>query len=52
MTSAPVSAAPPQRVAWIDRARGTALVAMIIYHASFDLSLFGVVDWQVSSAPH
>lgn len=52
MTSAPVTAAPPQRVAWIDRARGVALVAMIIYHASFDLSLFGVVEWRVSSAPY
>ncbi|SFG47120.1 Uncharacterized membrane protein [Palleronia marisminoris] len=52
MTSAPVSAAPPQRVAWIDRARGTALVAMVVYHASFDLSLFGIVEWRVSSAPH
>lgn len=50
-SAAPVSAAPPQRVAWIDRARGVALVAMIVYHASYDLALFGVVEWRVSSAP-
>ncbi|MBJ3763956.1 DUF1624 domain-containing protein [Maribius pontilimi] len=37
-----------ERVAWIDRARGAALVAMIVFHFSFDLSLFGLVDWQVS----
>ncbi|SPJ26245.1 heparan-alpha-glucosaminide N-acetyltransferase [Palleronia abyssalis] len=48
MTAAPVAAAPPQRVAWIDRARGIALVAMIVYHFSFDLSMFGHVSWNVA----
>ncbi|WP_375261197.1 heparan-alpha-glucosaminide N-acetyltransferase [Palleronia sp.] len=52
MSPAPVSAAPPQRVAWIDRARGVALLAMIVYHFSFDLALFGVVRWDVGGAPH
>ena len=50
--TAPVSAAPPQRVAWIDRARGVALLAMIVYHFSYDLALFGVVGWDVGGAPH
>ena len=51
MSDALVSAAPPLRVAWIDRARGIALIAMAVFHFSFDLAMFGVVDWQVGSAP-
>lgn len=46
MTS-PLSPAPPMRVAWIDRARGIALLAMILYHLSFDLQLLGIVGWPV-----
>ncbi len=46
-----LSAAPPQRVAWIDRARGIALLAMIVFHFSFDLQLLGIVDWPVGSHP-
>lgn len=48
---ATLAAARPQRVAWIDRARGVALVAMVIFHFSFDLSLLGLVDWPVGSHP-
>ena len=48
---APMAATPPQRVAWIDRARGAALVAMIVYHFCFDLALFGLVPWNVGGAP-
>ncbi len=46
-----LAAAPPQRVAWIDRARGVALVAMIAFHFSYDLTLLGLVDWPVGSHP-
>ncbi|TDL81930.1 DUF1624 domain-containing protein [Palleronia sediminis] len=47
----PLSAAPAQRIAWIDRARGVALIAMIVYHFSFDLSFLGIVDWPVGGHP-
>lgn len=43
----PLTPVPPLRVAWIDRARGIALLAMILYHFSFDLALLGIVDWPV-----
>ncbi|WOI56932.1 heparan-alpha-glucosaminide N-acetyltransferase [Palleronia sp. LCG004] len=36
------------RVAWIDRARGLALCAMIVFHFSYDLSFLGYVTWPVS----
>ncbi|QFU07883.1 Acyltransferase family protein [Rhodobacteraceae bacterium THAF1] len=50
--AAPMAATAPQRVAWIDRARGIALCAMIVYHFCFDLSLFGLTPWNVGGAPH
>jgi len=37
------------RVPWVDVARGGAILAMIAYHAAFDLRLFGLVDWPVES---
>ncbi|MEP1932714.1 MAG: heparan-alpha-glucosaminide N-acetyltransferase [Roseibium sp.] len=36
------------RLAILDVARGLAVVAMAIYHFSWDLSWFGFVDWSVS----
>ncbi|MCK7612641.1 heparan-alpha-glucosaminide N-acetyltransferase [Roseibium sediminicola] len=39
---------PATRLAVIDLARGLAVVAMAIYHFSWDLSWFGLVDWPVA----
>lgn len=39
------------RIRGIDVVRGTAILAMITYHLSWNLSWFGVVDWQVSTGP-
>lgn len=39
------------RALWIDVARGGAILAMIVYHASFDMMFFGFVDWPVSHHP-
>lgn len=41
----------PQRLAVLDIARGIAVVAMAIYHFSWDLSWFGFVDWPVAQGP-
>lgn len=50
MSAAPVlAAAPPQRVAWIDHGRGLALLAMIAFHFSYDLTLLGIAAWPVGS---
>ncbi|WP_425418512.1 heparan-alpha-glucosaminide N-acetyltransferase [Oricola indica] len=35
---------PSRRIEWIDLARGVALVAMAIYHFSWDLEFFGYLD--------
>lgn len=42
----PDTAAPrlSSRIAWIDVARGVALVAMAIYHFTWDLEFFGYID--------
>lgn len=45
------SAATPLRLPMIDTARGFALVAMIVYHASWNLEVFGFVDWGVYTHP-
>ena len=36
------------RLAVLDLARGLAVVAMAIYHFSWDLSWFAYVDWPVA----
>ncbi|MBN9673567.1 heparan-alpha-glucosaminide N-acetyltransferase [Roseibium aggregatum] len=38
----------PKRLAVLDLVRGLAVVAMAVYHFSWDLSWFGFVDWPVS----
>jgi uncharacterized membrane protein len=35
------------RLDWLDVARGIALLAMAVYHLSWDLSWFALVDWPV-----
>ncbi|GAB4519548.1 MAG: DUF1624 domain-containing protein [Roseibium sp.] len=39
---------PATRLAVLDLARGLAVVAMAVYHLSWDLSWFGFVDWPVT----
>lgn len=39
------------RLVWLDVVRGVAILAMIVYHASFDLYFFRWVDWPVTSHP-
>ncbi|WP_051630512.1 heparan-alpha-glucosaminide N-acetyltransferase [Afifella pfennigii] len=39
------------RLPWIDVARGAALVAMAVYHFSWDLAFFGFTEAQVASSP-
>lgn len=38
----------PRRLAVLDIARGLAVVAMVVYHFSWDLYWFGFVDWPVA----
>ncbi|UOM33688.1 DUF1624 domain-containing protein [Acuticoccus sp. I52.16.1] len=45
------TASPRRRILWLDAARGVAIVAMVIYHGSFDLMFFGHVDWPVTTSP-
>lgn len=48
--SAPAPALPYSgRIDALDAARGVALATMAIYHFSWDLKWFGVVDWPVDS---
>lgn len=42
---------PGGRLAIIDTLRGVAIVAMIGYHAAWDLDYFAFVDWSVSTHP-
>ena len=52
--NSPSSGVPPTnagRLAVLDLARGVAIVAMAIYHFSWDLSWFAFVDWDVGGAP-
>ncbi|MGH2340619.1 heparan-alpha-glucosaminide N-acetyltransferase [Segnochrobactraceae bacterium EtOH-i3] len=39
------------RLAVVDLARGLALIAMVVYHFSWDLSYFRYVPWNVSFGP-
>ena len=49
---AEMSAATPSiRLPWIDAARGIAIVAMVVYHFSWDLRFFGFIATDVASAP-
>ena len=48
----PETATPPRaRMDALDVARGLALLAMAVYHFSWDLLWFGLVDWPVDSSP-
>ena len=40
--------APPGRLPVIDLLRGLALLAMALYHLSWDLRFFGFVDWDLA----
>ncbi|MEO1103339.1 MAG: heparan-alpha-glucosaminide N-acetyltransferase [Devosia sp.] len=54
MTAAAKGVAGPARTPralWLDVARGWAIIAMVVYHFAFDLTLFGHVDWPVASHP-
>ncbi|WP_181708210.1 DUF1624 domain-containing protein [Chthonobacter rhizosphaerae] len=39
------------RLALVDMARGVAIVAMVVYHVSWDLAYVGFVDWDVARDP-
>jgi len=47
---APAAAGRLARLPWIDVARGAALVAMAVYHFSWDLAFFGFTDARVDSS--
>ncbi len=42
---------PAGRLPFIDTLRGVAIVAMISYHAAWDLDYFAFVDWNVNTHP-
>src|SRR5687767_1474691 len=48
---APAATAPAARLAWIDAARGIAIVAMAVYHFSWDLRFFGFIAADVAADP-
>lgn len=39
------------RILWLDAARGVGIIAVVVYHAAFDLTFFGYVDWPVGTHP-
>jgi uncharacterized membrane protein len=43
--------AGPFRLAAVDAARGVAIAAMVVYHFAWDLSLFGLIETQVTAHP-
>ena len=43
-------AASSRRIDWIDIARGVALIAIAIYHFSWDLGYFGYIDPAAASS--
>jgi uncharacterized membrane protein len=40
-----------QRLPAVDLARGTALLAMVAYHLSWDIAFFGLVGWDMQDGP-
>lgn len=46
----PIHSAQP-RIREIDALRGVAVIAMVIYHAAFDLDFFGVTDIDLATFP-
>ncbi len=42
---------PGFRLAAVDAARGAAIAAMVVYHFAWDLSLFGLIETQVTTHP-
>ncbi|WP_037547158.1 DUF1624 domain-containing protein [Stappia stellulata] len=51
MQQQPAADGPGKRLDVFDIARGLALLAMAVYHLSWDLSWFSLVDWQVATDP-
>ena len=51
MTSEADAQQPRGRIDALDVARGIALATMAVYHLSWDMKWFGVVDWPVDSHP-
>ena len=51
MTAAIASDVPSPRAHWLDAARGVAVVAMVIYHFSWNLSHFGAIEVDVALHP-
>lgn len=51
--SAPTASAttPSPRFAFVDMARGIALLAMFVYHFAYDLSFFGLIETDVVAEP-
>ncbi|MGQ7792123.1 heparan-alpha-glucosaminide N-acetyltransferase [Faunimonas sp. B44] len=47
---APAASAPPARLPWVDEARGIAILAMVVYHFSWDLSFFRLIETDVGEA--
>jgi uncharacterized membrane protein len=47
----PAAAAPNARLGWIDAARGVAILAMAVYHFSWDLRFFGYISADVAGDP-
>jgi uncharacterized membrane protein len=45
------AASGPNRLPWIDAARGGAILAMVVYHFSWDLRFFGFITTDVAEAP-
>lgn len=50
---APAAAATPEtpRFAFVDIARGIALLAMFVYHFAYDLSFFGLIETDIVAEP-
>lgn len=40
------------RNAWVDAARGAALVPMVVFHLAWNLSAFGMIETQITADPY